>query len=143
MYEISGAKLQNDRVVLDLVGDKWTVLVLGALCDHEGRRRFNAIRRDVPGISQKSLALCLRRLERNGILERKVSMTSKTPAAEYTFTELGWTFYKPVRQLLSWTAANREAVRAAQGNFDETATVNPFSITSMALQSEHGSSHST
>src|SRR5258708_36916597 len=53
-------------------GDKWTVLVFGSLCDHHGRRCFNAIRRDIPGISQKSLTQCLRRLERNGLLQRYV-----------------------------------------------------------------------
>jgi hypothetical protein len=66
------AKLRTDRVLLELVGEKWTVLVFGSLCDHGGRRRFNAIRRDIPGISQKSLTQCLRRLERNGLLQRHV-----------------------------------------------------------------------
>jgi HxlR-like helix-turn-helix len=42
----------KDRVLLDLIGDKWTVLVFGSLCDPQGRRRFSEIRRDIPGISR-------------------------------------------------------------------------------------------
>jgi DNA-binding HxlR family transcriptional regulator len=38
-------QLRADRVLLDLLGDKWTILVLGVLCDNEKRSRFNAIKR--------------------------------------------------------------------------------------------------
>jgi DNA-binding HxlR family transcriptional regulator len=109
--------LREDRVLLDLVGDKWTVLVFGALCDHQGRRRFNEIRRDIPGISQKSLTTCLRRLERNGLIQRRVITRSKL-GVEYSFTELGDTLDAPVTSLLAWTAQYADAVRAAQGVFD-------------------------
>ena len=57
--------LRLDRVLLDQIAGQWTLLVLGALCDNEGRGRFNAIKRAVPGISQKTLTQCLRQLERN------------------------------------------------------------------------------
>lgn len=109
--------LRQDRLLLDLLGDKWTLLVLGSLCDHEGRRRFNAIRRDIPDISQKSLTTCLRRLERNGLIERRV-IASAPVGVEYAFTELGYTLDAPVSGLLSWTAAHSAAVRTAQAAFD-------------------------
>jgi DNA-binding HxlR family transcriptional regulator len=118
MSEVYDAKLRSDRVLLDLVGDKWTVLVLGSLCDHGGRRRFNAIRRDIPEISQKSLTQCLRRLERNGLLQRHVHSSCGGLAVEYTFTELGYTLDGPVGALLAWTAANADAVRRSQAEFD-------------------------
>src|SRR5260370_6497283 len=60
---------RDDRVLLDLLADKWTIHVLGSLCDHGYRRRFNAIPRDVPGLFQKSLVQCLRRLEKSGLVE--------------------------------------------------------------------------
>jgi DNA-binding HxlR family transcriptional regulator len=118
MSEVYDAKLRSDRVLLDFVGDKWTVLVFGSLCDHGGRRRFNAIRRDIPGISQKSLTQCLRRLERNGLLRRHVSTSVGGLAVEYAFTELGCTLDGPVGALLGWTAANADAVRRSQAEFD-------------------------
>jgi hypothetical protein len=46
-------QLRADRTLLDLLADKWTILVLGVLCDNEKRSRFNAIKRQIPGISQK------------------------------------------------------------------------------------------
>ena len=120
MSEVYDAKLRSDRVLLDLVGDKWTVLVFGSLCDHGGRRRFNAIRRDIPGISQKSLTQCLRRLERNGLLRRHVCTSATGLAVEYAFTELGDTLDGPVGALLAWTAANADAVRRSQAEFDRS-----------------------
>jgi DNA-binding HxlR family transcriptional regulator len=110
--------LREDRVLLDLLGDKWTILVFGSLCDHQGRRRFNAIRRDIAGISQKSLIQCLRRLERNGLVERRV-ITAAPLGVEYAFTELGRTLDDPVSGLLAWTAAHGVAVRAAQAAHDK------------------------
>src|SRR5258708_22191924 len=101
MSEIYDAKLRSDRILLDLVGDKWTVLVFGSLCDHGGRRRFNAIRRDIPGISQKSLTQCLRRLERNGLLQRHVCTRAGGLAVEYAFTELGYTLDRKSTRLNS------------------------------------------
>lgn len=109
--------LREDRVLLDLLGDKWTILVFGSLCDHEGRQRFNALRRDIVGISQKSLVQCLRRLERNGLVERRVVATAP-PGVEYAFTELGRTLDDPVSGLLAWTAAHGATVRAAQAAYD-------------------------
>jgi DNA-binding HxlR family transcriptional regulator len=121
MAETVDPKLREDRVLLDLIGDKWTVLVFGSLCDHQGRRRFNEIRRDIPGISQKSLATCLRRLERNGLIGRRV-ITRAPLGVEYTFTELGYTLDAPVTALLAWTARHASAVRAAQEAFDLAAS---------------------
>lgn len=111
------ARLREDRILLDLIGDKWTILVLGSLCDHQGNRRFNAIRRDIPGISQKSLTQCLRRLERNGLIERLITATAP-PGVEYRFTALGYTLDAPVASLLNWTGTYANAVREAQAKFD-------------------------
>lgn len=111
------AKLREDRVLLDLIGDKWTMLVFGALCDHGGTRRFNALRRDVAGISQKSLSNCLRRLARNGLVSRRVLLGAQL-GVEYSFTELGYTLDAPVTALLGWTGTHADAVRAAQQRFD-------------------------
>src|SRR4030081_1132854 len=71
----SKKRVRDDRVLLDLLADKWTIHVLGSLCDHDHRRRFNAIRRDVPGLSQKSLAQCLRRLEKSELASRNFSIS--------------------------------------------------------------------
>jgi hypothetical protein len=60
---------------------------------------------------------CLRRLERNGLIERRV--IARAPlGVEYAFTELGYTLDAPVTALLAWTAGHADPVRAAQTAFD-------------------------
>jgi DNA-binding HxlR family transcriptional regulator len=112
--------VRDDRVLLDLLADKWTIHVLGSLCDHDYRRRFNAIRRDVPGLSQKSLTQCLRRLEKSGLVTRRVLTTGRL-GVEYAFTELGMTLQRPVVALFEWTTEYADVVRAAQAAFEATA----------------------
>lgn len=114
-----GPELRRDRVLLDLLADKWTLLVLGSLCDHGGSRRFNAIRRDIPEISQRSLASCLRRLERNGLVQRRI-IDGRRLGVEYSLTGLGYTLDEPVATLLLWTARHTDAVRGAQDRYDAT-----------------------
>lgn len=111
-------RLRHDRVLLDLIADKWTMLVLGVLCDNDKRARFNAIKRAVPGITQKSLTQCLRRLERNGLVERNV-IEAAPIGVEYGFTALGNTLEAPILALFAWTGAHARAVRLAQAKYDE------------------------
>ena len=58
------------RQILNRVGDKWSILVIAML--DQGTRRFSELRREVEGISQRMLALTLRQLERDGLVERTV-----------------------------------------------------------------------
>ena len=58
-----------DRLLLDQIADRWSILVLGSICAAGGALRFNELRRQVSGVAQKTLTQCLRRLERNGIVE--------------------------------------------------------------------------
>ena len=113
----SATKCLEERVLLDLLGDKWTLVVFGSLCDSGGRRRFNAIRRDIRDVSQKSLTQCLRRLERNGLIARHVTHTAP-PSVEYAFTELGLTICSVVGSLRTWTEQHGNAVLAAQAAYD-------------------------
>jgi DNA-binding HxlR family transcriptional regulator len=86
--------LALSKSLLEQVADKWTILILTALCRNGGRCRFNAIRREVSGISQKSLAHCLRKLERNGLIERRI-LDLAPIGVEYAVTPLGQTLREP------------------------------------------------
>jgi len=108
--------LDATRLLIGLLADKWTIPVLGALCAGGGKQRFNAIRREVPSISQKSLVTCLKRLEMNGLVERNV-LTRGELAVEYRMTELGHTLDEPVAALLRWSCRHGSSVRAAQDAF--------------------------
>lgn len=110
--------LEGVRVLIELLADRWTVPVLGALCAGGGRRRFNALRRDLAEISPKSLAVCLQRLELNGLVERHVAST-RPLAVEYRVTPLGHTLDQPVEALLAWSESYADAVSEARRTFHE------------------------
>ena len=57
------------RAVLDRIADKWALLILDRL--GEGEARFNVLKREIEGISQKVLSQTLKNLERDGLISRK------------------------------------------------------------------------
>jgi len=107
------------RLLLDQIADKWSVLILAALCD--GPLRFNAIKRRLEGITQKALTQSLRRLERNGIVARRVIAASPV-AVEYRVTPLGRTLKQPFQALHAWTVDHLPDVEQARQAFDGRAS---------------------
>ena len=101
--------------VLQRVGDKWSVVVVMNLA--AGSRRFNEIKRDVEGISQRMLTLTLRSLERDGLVTRTVHATVP-PRVDYELTALGHSLRGPVSALGEWAKENRAIMQAAQRKFD-------------------------
>lgn len=91
-----------------LLGEKWTLLVLGALTKQPSLR-YNELGRAVGGISQRMLTLTLKKLEENGLVKRTL-FPSVPPRVDYELTALGRTLVKPIRALLDWTIANRAAM---------------------------------
>ena len=93
------------RRVLSLIGDKWTPIVL--YCLSGGVRRFNEIQHRIPGISKKMLIQVLRKLEADGLVNRKVYPVVP-PKTEYTLTSTGQRLHEPVALLCRWAAANTD-----------------------------------
>ncbi|BCP55427.1 HxlR family transcriptional regulator [Kaistia sp. 32K] len=106
------------RLVLDRIADKWAVLILDHL--NGGPMRFNHIRRDIKGISQKVLSQTLKRLERDGLVSRTVFATVPV-TVEYALTPLGHTLTETVAALTHWAERNIEAVLTAQKSYDAAA----------------------
>lgn len=107
------------RRLLDRIGDRWTVLIIGALTD--GRTRYSQLNDRVDGISQKMLTQTLRGLERDGLVHRTVYSTIP-PRVEYELTELGRTLEAPLLALEHWATAHMAAVLMARADYDERAT---------------------
>ncbi|MGW8645733.1 winged helix-turn-helix transcriptional regulator [Micromonospora chalcea] len=103
------------RELLDQVLDKWSLSVLNELCERPCR--FNELRRAIPAVTQKSLTATLRRLERNGIVERHVVAT-RPVAVEYRITRLGKTLRAPIDVLLDWADAYLPQIEQARRSFD-------------------------
>jgi DNA-binding HxlR family transcriptional regulator len=105
------------RRLLDVVGDKWTPVVL--YCLSGGVRRFNEMQRRIPDISKKMLAQVLRSLESDGLVERTVYPVVP-PKTEYRLTEDGRRLHEPVAALCAWSVENaafldRIAARRGRG----------------------------
>ncbi|MGW6334234.1 winged helix-turn-helix transcriptional regulator [Nocardia rhamnosiphila] len=108
---------QAHRELLDQVLDKWSLQVLDALCEH-GPLRFNDLRRAIPVVTQKSLTAALRRLERNGMVDRVVTST-RPIAVEYRLTPLGRSLQDLIDALLHWATGTLPEVERARTRFDQ------------------------
>jgi DNA-binding HxlR family transcriptional regulator len=106
------------RDVLDLLANKWTALMLGALARHS--HRFGELRRAVDGISQKMLTQNLRQLERDGLISRTVHPTTP-PTVEYALTEMGAEVSAHLIALSAWSQSNFDRIRASREHYDEQA----------------------
>lgn len=104
------------RELLDQTLDKWSLQVLDELCERP--LRFNELRRAIPVVTQKSLTTTLRRLERNGMVER-VIISDRPVAVEYRISTLGHTLQDLIDALLGWTTANMPDVESARSRFDD------------------------
>ncbi|MGZ0151539.1 winged helix-turn-helix transcriptional regulator [Kribbella sp. WER1] len=103
------------RVVLGIVGDKWSLLVVREL--RNGPRRFTELKRGIEGISQRMLTVTLRDLERDGILTRTVHEVMP-PHVSYELTELGISLREATAPLLRWSRAHLESIDNARAAYD-------------------------
>jgi DNA-binding HxlR family transcriptional regulator len=87
------------RTTLDLVADRWSVVVVFGL--GEGPRRFSELRGRIGGVSKKMLAQTLRKLEDNRLVERRLLATAPQ-GVEYRLTPLGESLLGPVSVLARW-----------------------------------------
>jgi DNA-binding HxlR family transcriptional regulator len=101
--------------VLTRIGDKWSMLIVTLLGD--GTIRFNELKRQVDGISQRMLTLTLRNLERDGLVTRTVFPTVP-PRVEYSLTSLGRSLLEPITELGEWARRNTGRIQDAQRTFD-------------------------
>lgn len=99
------------RALLDRIGDRWTVLVVGTLAD--GPLRFSAIARRVDGVSQKMLTQTLRALEADGLVTR-TQYPEIPPRVEYELTAVGHTLRAPLQALEEWAKEHMPQVLAAR-----------------------------
>ena len=115
MRDPSNPVCRTISTLLSRIGDKWTVLVVQTLAD--GSRRFNELRREIPSVSQRMLTLTLRNLERDGLVDRRVTPTLP-PRVDYELTALGHSLQEPICALATWATDNVEAIHAARERFD-------------------------
>jgi len=104
------------RAILELIADKWTLLILPAL--KRGPVRNGDLMRLIEGVSQKMLTQTLRELERNGLVSR-IDYGEIPPRVEYALTDLGRSLADAVRKLDCWAEAHIPQVMAARAEFSK------------------------
>ncbi|MEA5362227.1 helix-turn-helix domain-containing protein [Amycolatopsis sp., V23-08] len=92
------------RLAFDLVANTWNPVVVWAL--RHGPRRHGELRRTIGGISAKVLTETLRRLEFDGLVERR--------EGAYALTPLGETLLEPIEGFGRWAADHGDDVLAAR-----------------------------
>ncbi|WP_020502199.1 winged helix-turn-helix transcriptional regulator [Sciscionella marina] len=95
------------RLAVELIADKWTVVVLAGLS--KGPVRHGELVEAIGGISRKMLTQTLRRLEAHGLVRRHAH-ASAPPRVEYELTPLGATLTGPIHALTEWAKANGDAI---------------------------------
>ncbi len=103
------------RVVLDRIGDKWTVLVIGSLED--GSLRFSELRARIGGVAPKVLTQTLRAMERDGLLTRTVH-AQVPPRVDYELTPLGASLTAPIATLTDWAETHLVQILGARQTYD-------------------------
>nr|WP_173854054.1 helix-turn-helix domain-containing protein [Flavobacterium sp. 28A] len=85
---------------MELIGGKWKSVILTHLIS--GTKRYNELRKEIPGITERTLSLQLKQLEEDDIVNRKV-FTKKPPLrVEYTLTEFGLTLSPILNSIVEW-----------------------------------------
>jgi DNA-binding HxlR family transcriptional regulator len=108
-------ELCKARDILNRVGDKWTLYVIWRLND--GTKRFNEIKSEIEGISQRMLTVTLRGLERDGIVSRTMYPVVP-PRVEYELTPMGRTLLDTAGELIHWAETHLEDIDAARAAYD-------------------------
>jgi DNA-binding HxlR family transcriptional regulator len=88
---------------LDILGDRWTLLIIRDLM--AGLHRYSEIQDSCHGVSPNVLSDRLKRLQRDGLVERRHT-TGLPPQTEYILTEKGWSVRPILQSMIDWGSAH-------------------------------------
>ena len=103
------------RRLIEVIGDKWSPIIVYIL--GKDTKRYGEMQRHLPDLSKKMLTQTLRKLEREGLISRKV-YPQVPPRVEYSLTGLGRVFLEPVTELCRWAVQHRRQLEIVRKNID-------------------------
>ena len=103
------------RNVLDRFGDKWSILIILILGDHQ-KLRFNELNKVIGDVSQKMLTVTLRTLEADGLVKRTI-YPEVPPRVEYEITALGKSLLPHIEALSAWAVNHFPQITASRKRF--------------------------
>jgi len=111
-WQIGNCPIRN---VLDRFGDKWSILVIMILGEHE-KLRFNELNKSIGDVSQKMLTVTLRTLEADGLVKRTV-FPEVPPRVEYEITKLGKSLLPHIHNLNTWALKNMTVIHTSRKKY--------------------------
>ena len=117
---------------------KWSMLTLAHLSF--GSHRFSELLGAIPDVSQRMLTQTLRRLERDGLIERTAQATVP-PRVDYKLSELGRTLLPALQALLEWSATHRKAIDAARASYDAAQKATPLAVKTDGFAARSANDH--
>lgn len=93
------------NTTIDVIGGKWKALIMWYL--FQGTLRFNELKKELPGVTQKMITQQLRELEADGLINRKVYPVIP-PKVEYSVTEYAETIKPVLKEMAKWGEKHKE-----------------------------------
>jgi len=87
-------------LAMDFVGGKWKVVILYYLKD--GEKRFSELRKEMLSVTEMTLSLQLKQLEKDGLISRKVYGKKPPVKVIYQLTDFGKTFVPVLEAINNW-----------------------------------------
>lgn len=87
-------------LAMDLVGGKWKVVILYHLKD--APKRYSVLRKELPGVTERTLSLQLKQLEEDGLISRQVYGEKPPIKVVYSLTDFGKSFTPVLDAILGW-----------------------------------------
>jgi len=87
-------------LAMDLIGGKWKAVILYHLKDNE--KRFSELRKEIPIVTEMTLSLQLKQLEKDGLISRKVYGEKPPIKVIYQLSDFGKTFIPTLEAITNW-----------------------------------------
>ena len=88
MHKFKGREYPcSASLTMGIIGGKWKIVILYHLM--EETLRYNALRKKMPTVTERTLSLQLKALCEDGLIERKVSYSKPPLKVEYSLTDFG------------------------------------------------------
>ena len=101
MYTIKGKKYPCcTSVTMGIIGGKWKTVILYHLKD--GSLRYSELRKKMISVTERTLSLQLKTLEKDGVIKRKVYTTKPPLKVEYSLTSFGQTLIPLLISIAEW-----------------------------------------
>ncbi|EIT83704.1 transcriptional regulator [Fictibacillus macauensis ZFHKF-1] len=110
------------EATIDIIGGKWKSVILYHLMS--GKKRFNELRKLIPGVTQRMLTLQLRELERDGIIHREI-YKQVPPKVEYSLSDFGESIVPVIELMMKWGNEHLDDILSAREKAETEATETP------------------